>query len=122
MDVRPPSVYHQLGGHEPIAAVVDVFYRRALADDVLAPAFAPFDTECLRRHLAAFLDAALGGPVTYHGRIVRDAHAGLGIPAQHYERAMMHLRAALSECSVSGPLIGTIMAQIAALQDEIVSA
>jgi hemoglobin len=117
----PPSVYHQLGGHEPVAAVVDVFYRRVLADEALARSFACFDMEWMRRHLAAFLNFALGGTGEYHGRSMREAHAGLGITVQDYERAMAHLRASLAECCILAPLVDTMMARIAALQSAIVA-
>ena len=74
-----PSLYEQLGGADNIAAVVDDFYRRVLADDALAAMFAGVDLDRLRRHQSRFISYALGGPNQYTGRNMRAAHAGLGI-------------------------------------------
>jgi hemoglobin len=117
----PHSLYRQLGGYEPIAALVDLFYRRAVADAELAPFFAHLDMERLRRHQATFLAAALGGPVAYKGATLRRAHAGLGITARHFQRVAAHLAAALHACRVPEPLVEAVMAQVAALQDDVVS-
>jgi hemoglobin len=116
---RPQSLYQQLGGYEPIAAAVDCFYRRVLADEELSPFFAHLEMERLRRHQAAFLASALGGPVTYRGADLRRAHAHLGITAHHFQRVAAHLTAALHTCNVPEPLIESVMARIAALQCDI---
>jgi hypothetical protein len=48
---RAPSLYQQLGGYEPVAAAVDCFYRRILADEDLASFFASLDGVALSRPL-----------------------------------------------------------------------
>jgi hemoglobin len=115
------SLYQQLGGHEPIAAVVDVFYRRAMADMELAPFFAHLDMEELRRHQASFLSWALGGPSAYRGRTLRIAHHGLGITERQFGLVAEHLAAALRACRVPEPLTEELIARVAALRSEIIA-
>ena len=50
-----------------------------VAERLIAPFFAGIDLGRLRRHQAAFLAAALGGPDAYPGAPLREAHRGRGI-------------------------------------------
>ena len=114
------TLYRAIGGHEAVAAVVDVFYRRVLADDQLAGFFAGIDLQTLRRHQAAFLDVALDGPGRYRGRPLRGAHHGLGITAAQFERMLNHLAAALHECAVPEGPVRAIITRVAARRDEVI--
>jgi hemoglobin len=114
------SLYEQLGGRESIAAVVEEFYRRVLADDGLSPLFAQLDMTQQRRHLAAFLVAALGGPNEYRGRGLRQAHQGLGITPGQFGAVAGHLQATLAAFAVPESLIATVLGAVAGLQSDIV--
>jgi hemoglobin len=115
-----PSLYRQLGGRVAITAVVDDFYGRILDDTTLAPFFAGIDLERLRQHQAAFLAAALGGPTAYEGRSLRQAHAGRGIEARHFEAVAGHLTAALRDCGVPEATAELVMEQVAALREDVI--
>jgi hemoglobin len=115
-----PSLYAQIGGRESIAAVVEAFYVRVLADETLADMFTGLDMERQRRHLAAFLIAALGGPNEYRGRVLRQAHQGLGITPEQFGAVAGHLQATLAAFAVSEPLIATILGAVAGMQGDIV--
>jgi hemoglobin len=119
---RESSIYRQLGGRVVITAVVDDFYRRVLHDPALAPFFAGTDLERLRRHQEAFLTAALGGPTTYEGRPLRQAHAGRSIGAGHFAAVAGHLAAALRACGVPETLTEPVIARVAALRDDVIDA
>ncbi len=122
MAAAEPLLYQQLGGRDAIAAVVDDFYGRVLADAELAPFFAGRDLDGLRRHQAAFLAVALGGPDEYRGRTVCRAHAGLGITAHHFGLVAGHLAGALGACGVPDDLITEVIGRVAALQGDVVEA
>ena len=115
-----PSLYAQLGGADNIAAVVDDFYRRVLADDALAAVFAGVDLDRLRRHQSRFISYALGGPNQYTGRNMRAAHAGLGITPAQFAAVAGHLSAALAAAGVSAALIDQVIGHVASLQGDIV--
>jgi hemoglobin len=115
-----PSLYAQLGGREGITAAVDEFYRRVLADDRLGPIFAHLDMTQQRRHLAAFLFAAFGGPNEYEGRGIRRAHQGLGITPEQFGAVAGHLRDTLEMFAVPEPLIVVVLGAVADLQGDVV--
>jgi hemoglobin len=98
--VSETSLYYQLGGQKAIKAVVDEFYRRMLEDEVVNKVFEGVDMDRLRAHQAAFLAYALGGPVEYDGRTLREAHKGFGISFEQYERAIKHLKDTLAAFDV----------------------
>lgn len=114
------TLIDQLGGPERVAAVVEAFYRRVLADDGLNYLFGSLDMERQRRHQAAFLAHALGVADAYHGRSLRRAHHGLGINIAQFDAAVRHLQAALESCAVPAPTAFAITAAVAALQAEVV--
>lgn len=114
------TLYQQLGGKEALAAVVDEFYRRVVADERLAAMFAGTDMARQRRHLAAFLGMALGGPNEYQGRGLRAAHQGRGITGEQFGAVAGHLQDALAAFAVPAPLIATVIGAVAGLQGDVV--
>jgi hemoglobin len=118
--IERPSLYEELGGRAAIAAVVEEFYAKVLADPSLAPMFAGVDVDRLRRHQAAFLVAAHGGPNEYRGRGMRQAHTGLDITAEQFGAVAGHLSDALAACGVPALTIATVIGHVAQLQGDIV--
>jgi hemoglobin len=113
-------LFGQLGGEEGIARIVDAFYARVVADDLLAPWFDGVDLVSLKAHQRGFLTVALGGPEAYDGRSMRNAHAGLGIGDAEYSRALAHLADALDACGVSAEAIATVNRRIGLMRAAIV--
>jgi truncated hemoglobin YjbI len=95
------SLYDRLGGALAIQAATELFYKKVLADPLLAGFFEKTD---MRRQLdmqAAFLTMALGGPNHYSGRDLRSAHASLpGLDDKHVDRVIAHLAETLRELGV----------------------
>jgi hemoglobin len=114
------TLYRQLGGHEAIVAVVDLFTRRLAADTELARFFAHLDQERLRHHQATFLAEALDGPHRYQGRTLREAHRGLGLTAHHFRLVIAHFAAALGGCDVPEALGAEVVGRIVALRAEVI--
>lgn len=102
------SLYEQLGGAPAIQAATEIFYRKVLQDDVLAPFFDDIDMDKQIAKQAAFLTMVTGGPNQYTGRDMRSAHARLverGIGDQHVDLVIKHLGDTLSELGVTPDLI-----------------
>jgi hemoglobin len=104
------------------AIAVDEFYARALADELLAPFFDGVDLDRQKRHLRAFLAAAIGGPDVYAGRDLRSAHAHLAITDAAFDRVVEHLVATLGALSVPEPLVAAIAGKLAPLRGQVVTA
>lgn len=115
------TIYDEIGGADAVAAAVDNFYDRVLADPELTHFFSDVDLKKLYGHQRAFIGAALGGPASYSGRGMRQAHARLDIRPAHFDAVVGHLVATLTELGVPGPTIEAIGATLAPLKSEIVS-
>lgn len=118
--VAPPSLYVRLGGADAIAAVVDAFYARVLADELLSPLFAGKDMAQQRTHQTRFMSYALGGPNQYKGRSMQRAHAGLGITPTQFAAVAGHLAATLRAFAVPEAWIDEVIGHVAGLRNDIV--
>jgi hemoglobin len=116
------TLYEKLGEEAAISKVVDGFYERVLADENLAPFFDGIDMPSLRRHQAAFLSAATGGPNPYTGKDLAKAHAGRGITDEHFDRVVGHLVAALTDAGVMPDVVDETVAALAPLRGTVVGA
>ena len=116
------SIYDAIGGAGAVAATVDTFSARVLADPDLAPYFSGTDIGRLRSHQRAFIAAALGAPEAWTGRGMGAAHAGLGITDAHFDAVVGHLVDTLVELGVAQEHIAAIGAALTPLRGEIVTA
>jgi hemoglobin len=116
------SIYDQIGGTAAVGAAVEDLYRRLLGDPELAGYFEDIDMGRLKRHMRAFLTMALGGERLYHGRDMREAHAGIGVTGEAFDRMAGHLAAALRGLGVGQEQAATILARVALLRGEVIGA
>jgi len=115
------TIYDTIGGQAAVGTLVNELYRRALDDPDLNGYFAGTDMALLHRHQRAFIAAALGGPWTYHGRAMGDAHAGLNITDDAFDRVATHLVSILRENGVDEETIGHIADSLGPLRAQIVA-
>jgi hemoglobin len=115
------SLYVRLGGEAVVAAVVDGFYERVLADADLAHYFDGVVMEGLRAHQRAFVAVALGGADRYVGRSVDVAHRGLGVSGVAFAKVVAHLVDTLKALGVDSDDISTIASVLAPLEAHVVS-
>jgi hemoglobin len=115
------SIYDAVGGEPALAAVVDDFYERVLVDPELAAFFAGANMNKLKGRQVEFFAAALGGPHTYTGAPMRQAHRGRGIRQEHFDLVAGHLAAALGAAGVPDETISQILGLIAPLAEDIAS-
>lgn len=113
------TLYDKLGGREAIDAMVDEFYKRILADDTINHFFADTDMEKQRRHQAAFISFAVGGPNQYSGQSMAKAHEGMNLQAEHFNAVAKHLHDALAHFNVEPQNIQAVLDHVAALRDDI---
>jgi hemoglobin len=116
------SDYDKIGGGPAVAGVVDEFYDLVLSDSSLAPFFHDVDMVRLKRHQAMLISQALGGPVTYEGRALGAAHAGMGISNENFGRVVDHLVTAMSDAGVTPDIIERVGGALGAAKGDIVTA
>jgi hemoglobin len=103
-----------------MAAAVDAFYDRMLADPEVAEWFRGIDLKRLKEHQRAFLAVGLGGPEFYTGRSMRTAHSGLAITDEVYTMAVTHLAEALRGLDVEAGIVREITKRIEMMRAAIV--
>lgn len=116
------SIYERIGGQEALAAVVDDFYVRVLADERLAGFFSGTTMSRLKGRQVEFFAAALGGPEPYRGASMRDVHRGRGIRQSHFDLVAAYLTESLHAAGVDAEIVDQIIGTIAPLAPDIVSA
>jgi hemoglobin len=95
-----PSLYAWAGGSAPFRAMIDAFYDRVEADDLLSPLFPGGVGEKHRAHVTMWWVEVFGGPADYTGQLggyqrMLEHHRNLAITAdQRFRFASLMSRAA----------------------------
>ncbi|OVE83443.1 group I truncated hemoglobin [Natronolimnobius baerhuensis] len=116
------TLYERLGGEDAIAAVVDSFYDRVLADEQVAYYFEDTDMQKQRAHQTQFISSVTGGPVDYTGDEMESAHAGMGITPSEFGAIATHLEETLAEYDVPEEDREAVLEEIASYRGAIVTA
>lgn len=106
------SLHSELGGDQAIAAALDHFYRKVLADERMSHYFEGLNVEHIKSQQKDFLAMAFGGPNRYKGRDLRRAHARArerGLNEEDYEVFMGHFRDTLQELGVPEEKVEEVM-------------
>src|SRR3954468_13446576 len=107
------SLYERLGGSAAIDQAVDIFYRKMLGDERVAPFFDAVDMDRQAAKQKAFLTMVTGGPNGYTGRDMRAAHAPLvsrGLADKHVDVVIQHLGATLKELGATDADVAEVAA------------
>ena len=120
-DAAESSLYVRIGGEGAVAAAVDGFYERIVADDGLSSYFADVDLAHLKAHQRAFIASALGGPERYHGRRLDAAHRRLSVTTAAYSKVVDHLVDTLIALDVDPAVIAAVTDAVSSLQPQVVS-
>jgi hemoglobin len=117
------SLYTRLGGYDAIAAVVDDFVGRLVADKRLTKFFVGHSEDSLKRirmHVIDQLCAAAGGPCNYVGRDMKTSHHGLGITSDDWDASAKHLVESLDKFKVPQAEKDEFLAIVTSLKKDIV--
>jgi hemoglobin len=121
--MKQKSLYDRLGGYNAIAAVVDDFVGRLVADKQFGRFFVGHSTDSkkrIRQHIVDQFCAAAGGPCVYTGRTMKDSHAGMGITEAEWDAAAKHLVATLDKFKVGDAEKKDLLAFVTSLKADIV--
>jgi hemoglobin len=116
------SIFERIGGRDAVDAVVSDFYDRVLDDPLLEPYFEETDMDQFRSHQTQFISTVAGGLVDYDGDDMQTAHEGMGITEDAFASVATHLEAALRANGVPDDDVEAILAEVAAMKDDIVEA
>src|SRR5689334_23064094 len=94
------KLYDRLGGKDAIAGVVDEFLANVQADTAINAMFANADLKGLRTKLIDQICQATGGPCTYQGKTMKEAHTGMNIKEADFQALVGDLKKALDKFKV----------------------
>jgi len=113
-------IYERIGYQSGVETVVDQFLANVGGDERVNGRFADTDMAQLRGHLIDQVCEATGGPCTYKGKSMPEAHAGMGITEAEFAIIAGHFAAAMEQAGVNAADHAAIMGVLSAMQNDIV--
>lgn len=118
--VDPASLYARLGQQPAITAVVDDFVANVAADKRINRRFAKTDIPAFKAKLVDQICAASGGPCTYTGRTMHDAHHGMRIRTAEFNALVEDLKKSLDTFKVPAREQGELLSVLGPMKSDIV--
>lgn len=114
-------LYQELGGKEAIQRFTNDFYDRMLKDPRIAHFFDGINMTYLKRVLADYFCVVAGGPCTYDGVSMTNAHAHLGIAKADFNALVENLQLAMDAAGVPFGTQNQLLARMAFFHRDIVT-
>jgi hemoglobin len=120
MAMEKKSLYDRLGGKPAITAVVDDFIGNVAGDTRINKRFANADIPRLKRMLVDQICQASGGPCTYTGASMRDAHKGMKITDAEFNALVEDLVKSLDKFKVGAQEKNDLLGALGGMKPDIV--
>lgn len=114
------TLFEQIGGQPKLTATVDTLVEVMLADERINFAFAQTDLAKFKKLLYDQLCELTGGPCTYRGRNMFEAHKKLNTTNAQFNALAEDLYIAFEKQGVPYRVQNKVMALLAPMQPEIV--
>jgi len=114
------ALYRALGSEAGVARLVDAALARIHADLRINLFFENTDLADLRRLLIEQICAASGGPCSYTGRSMEEAHSGMNLSEADFAAFVEDLVAAMDEVRLAAPTQHQVLALFGPMQAQIV--
>jgi len=114
------SLYDRLGGREAIVAVVDSFVVIAAADGRVNKKFARSDMARVKTMLVEQICAQTGGPCTYTGRPMKEAHLNMGVTEGEFSALVEDLVTTLKAFNVPQAEQDELLAALGTMKGDVV--
>ena len=119
-DSVPKTLYDRLGGKDAITSVVDSFVAKVAADTRINKKFAKSDVGRVKTMLVDQICAATGGPCTYTGRSMKEAHAKMGVTEGEFNALVEDLTATLNAFNVGQTEQNELLSALGTMKADIV--
>jgi len=122
-----PTLYERLGGKEAIKMVINDFIDKLGSDkritnQKIIDRVASIDVNRLKMHLTDQVCMATGGPCTYTGRSMKEAHAGMDITEAEFDIMVDDLVQTLNAYKVPKKEQDELLALLAPMKSDVVQA
>jgi hemoglobin len=114
-------LYDRLGGKPAITAVVDDFIGNVAGDARINKRFATADIPHLKRMLVDQICQASGGPCTYAGASMKDAHKGMKITDSEFNSLVEDLVKSLDKFKVGAQEKNDLLGALGGMKPDIVN-
>ena len=114
------SLYNRLGGKEAITAVINDFVANVAADTRINARFAKTDIPHLKQMLVDQVCQASGGPCTYTGKSMKDAHTGMKITEADFNALVEDLTKSLDKFKVAEREKNELLGALGGMKGDIV--
>lgn len=115
------SLYDRLGGKPAITAVVDEFIGNVAGDTRINKRFATADIPRLKRMLVDQICQATGGPCSYTGASMKEAHKGMKISDAEFGALVEDLIKSLDTFKVPAQEKGELLTALGGMKGDIVN-
>ena len=119
MEKKP--LYDRLGGKPAITAVVDDFIGNVAGDTRINKRFATADIPRLKTMLVNQICQASGGPCTYTGASMKDAHKGMKITDAEFNALVEDLVKSLDKFKVGAQEKNDLLGALGGMKRDIVN-
>jgi hemoglobin len=117
------TLYERLGGASGIDKLVDRIVDLHLQNKQVATRFSRLDPSAMARSRAMakeFFTAGSGGPGTYSGRAMPEAHAGMNISAEEFVAVLDDMMQAMTELGYPRTVCDEVLGIAYSLKQDIV--
>jgi hemoglobin len=114
------SLYQRLGGKAAITSVVDSFVARVAADTRINKKFARSDVGRVKTMLVDQICSQTGGPCTYTGRSMKEAHANMGVTEGEFGALVEDLVTTLKSFNVPEKEQNELLTALGSMKGDIV--
>ena len=121
---RDPSlepVFRQFGGKAGLQALVDQLMVNNMANPVTRPFFVHADREHVKAELVDQFCTILGGPCSYTGKNMEQAHRGMNIRRDQFNALVENLQKAMDARGIPFRAQNKLLAKLAPMHREIVT-
>jgi len=115
------ALFHDLGGRDGIATIVDDATANFLADPRIKATFDNTNMDRFKTNLTDQLCVVAGGPCVYKGQSMHDAHKGLHLTNADFNALVEDLQAGMDKAGVSFATQNRLLARLAPMNRDVVT-
>ncbi|OFZ97996.1 MAG: globin [Betaproteobacteria bacterium RIFCSPLOWO2_02_67_12] len=114
------SLYERMGGAKGILSLVDDIIALHRKNPVVGVRFEKTDLKRLREKAIEFFTMGTGGPATYTGKDMREAHRGMNISEQEFVAVLDDILAAMDKNQLDDQAKREVLAIAYSLKGEVI--
>ena len=114
------TLYERLGGAPGIAKIADDIWINHTSNDLIKTRYARSNADNVKRLVREMVGAGTGGPETYTGKNMLDAHRGMNISDQEFNAVVDDVLKALTKNNIGQQEQQEMLAILWSMKNEIV--